>query len=327
MKNVLIKIIITGMTLVCLTQAKPLDLALGARPQGMGGAFVAIVDDVNSPYWNPAGMGLLESMEFGASNRINQELGGADYGIINISVFNGIVPVKGVGSVGYNWQMVLAGLEEGDPDGSGFREDLWREHTFSLSLSRKLWDKLLVFKNTSVGVNLNRYAYNTEYYHGAGVGFDLGLLTMFPHDIRLGIMARSLAADIEGEMFPPEFRLGLGYILKLTEIQNVIFASDVLLKQNVEYSDMESLNPVKYNLKFYEGVEYSHRMKDFLLQARIGGNFTARRDRSVSGFGANATTGLGFGYKYYKLDYAFKINTAAKFGLGPEHHVAFVFKK
>ncbi len=30
----------------------------GARPMGMGGAFTAVADDANAPYWNPAGLAL-----------------------------------------------------------------------------------------------------------------------------------------------------------------------------------------------------------------------------------------------------------------------------
>jgi hypothetical protein len=40
-----------------------LDMGVGARPAGMGNSFVAVADDVNSTYWNPAGLGDLESKE------------------------------------------------------------------------------------------------------------------------------------------------------------------------------------------------------------------------------------------------------------------------
>ena len=99
-------------------------------------------------------------------------------------------------------------------------------------------------------------------------------------------MARSLAADIEGEMYPVEFRTGLGYIWKLTEIQQFTFASDVLFKKDIEYSDLSQLDPIKRNFKFFEGVEYSHNMSNLLLDGRFGLNFTGRKDRAASGFGA-----------------------------------------
>ena len=55
-------------------QAKPMDLQIGARPLGMGGAFVAIADDINAVYWNPAGLTQLTSAQFGEHNWVNQEL-------------------------------------------------------------------------------------------------------------------------------------------------------------------------------------------------------------------------------------------------------------
>ncbi|MFC2061158.1 PorV/PorQ family protein [Elusimicrobiota bacterium] len=40
-----------------------LKFGTGARPMGMGGAFVAVADDINSARWNPAGLALLEYNE------------------------------------------------------------------------------------------------------------------------------------------------------------------------------------------------------------------------------------------------------------------------
>lgn len=45
-----------------------LDIGVGARALGMGGAYTALADDVNSLYWNPAGLSKLEKREFTASH-------------------------------------------------------------------------------------------------------------------------------------------------------------------------------------------------------------------------------------------------------------------
>lgn len=39
------------------------DIGMGARPLGMGGAFVALANDVHAVLWNPAGLGQLERPE------------------------------------------------------------------------------------------------------------------------------------------------------------------------------------------------------------------------------------------------------------------------
>ena len=36
------------------------DIGMGARALGMGGAFVAVADDANALYYNPAGLALIE---------------------------------------------------------------------------------------------------------------------------------------------------------------------------------------------------------------------------------------------------------------------------
>lgn len=52
-----------GKDKVGATTALFLNIAQGAGPAGMGGAFVASVDDVNACWWNPAGLIRLKSKE------------------------------------------------------------------------------------------------------------------------------------------------------------------------------------------------------------------------------------------------------------------------
>jgi hypothetical protein len=43
----------------------------GARPMGMGGAFTAVADDANAPYWNPAGVALNPEVSLTGSTLLN----------------------------------------------------------------------------------------------------------------------------------------------------------------------------------------------------------------------------------------------------------------
>lgn len=45
-----------------------LDIGVGARGIGMGGAFTALADDSSAVYWNPAGLARLEKREFSVSH-------------------------------------------------------------------------------------------------------------------------------------------------------------------------------------------------------------------------------------------------------------------
>ena len=43
-----------------------LKAGVGARPLGMGGAFTSVADNADAPYWNPAGLGMLDRNEITA---------------------------------------------------------------------------------------------------------------------------------------------------------------------------------------------------------------------------------------------------------------------
>ena len=49
--------------LVVRSDAAFSDIGLGARPMGMGGGFVALADDANSVFWNPAGLSQIHQFE------------------------------------------------------------------------------------------------------------------------------------------------------------------------------------------------------------------------------------------------------------------------
>src|SRR5262245_925293 len=53
-----------------------LTMQTGVRPAGMGNAFVAVSDDINALYSNPAGLGLLKDLELNAM--MQQGLEGID---------------------------------------------------------------------------------------------------------------------------------------------------------------------------------------------------------------------------------------------------------
>ncbi|MFC2061588.1 PorV/PorQ family protein [Elusimicrobiota bacterium] len=83
-------IIYTAVTFLLLHPALPcakmlpgghfLNLELGARPAAMGGAFTGISDDINSLYWNPAGLGKIDYQQ--ACAMYSRWLEGTSYGYL-----------------------------------------------------------------------------------------------------------------------------------------------------------------------------------------------------------------------------------------------------
>ena len=62
------RLFILSVCVVCLlsTNAFPQSnqIPIGARPAGLGDAFIAVADDGNALYWNPAGIATLGHHEF-----------------------------------------------------------------------------------------------------------------------------------------------------------------------------------------------------------------------------------------------------------------------
>lgn len=60
-----------SLTALLLGSATPALACYGVRSMGMGGAFIAVADDVNTVYWNPAGLADLKQKEFAIQRVVN----------------------------------------------------------------------------------------------------------------------------------------------------------------------------------------------------------------------------------------------------------------
>ncbi|HYW68302.1 MAG TPA: hypothetical protein VE960_01750, partial [bacterium] len=76
-----------------MVQANFVETELGARAMGMGGAFVAVADDVTALHWNPAGLAGLHGVQvFGMRTSV--------YSVEGLSE-DAVLASYGVGSSGY----------------------------------------------------------------------------------------------------------------------------------------------------------------------------------------------------------------------------------
>ena len=109
------------LTQVVTETAGQSDLQLGARPQGMGGAFSAIADDANAIYWNPAGLGQILKGEFTFMHWTFTEIPN-----VSVDYFSFAYPFFR-GAVGFSWIRQGARLEEGvNSDVNLMSEDSFR---------------------------------------------------------------------------------------------------------------------------------------------------------------------------------------------------------
>lgn len=188
------------------------DVAVGARPLALGGAFVAIADDANAVYWNPAGLTRMEGIQLMGTRA--WLYGVPDFHVDYVALK---APDLGFLHLGFGW--LNAALK-----------DIQNENTFVLSLAHKGPEQL------SLGINLKYFRldapgyerYNDPAYSGAqsAWGIDLGALMQFRRDLTLGLSVRNLnqpelqmlSTTTEPDVISRRLHLGAAYLFRETVI-------------------------------------------------------------------------------------------------------------
>jgi opacity protein-like surface antigen len=292
------------------TGADQLLIPVGARSIASGGAFVAIVDGLESIYYNPAGLALNEKTEamFSYMNYI------AD---INMSYFSVGTSLSDFGSIALS----LKSFDFGDipvttnefPDGTGetYSPSFM---TLGLTYSKVLTDRVSIgtnfkfisesIENTnatgfaidagvqykfndalSIGATLNNVGTNMTYS-----GQDLRVPTSVP-DATLGSPNGTYEVVTEAFQIPSYFQLSLAYTSRFDEQNNLALASS--------FTANNSLEDV-----FNFGLEYSYSKIFFL---RGGYQFlTENNENSIFGFSMGAGINYDLSDMGISFDYAYR---------------------
>ncbi|MBU1262214.1 PorV/PorQ family protein [bacterium] len=225
-----------------LSFATPIDVGVGARSAGMGGAFCAVADDSSAIYWNPAGLSQIGSAEV---SFIHENPFSAEATIDWLALAQ---PLGKKSGLGFGWLYKWASLEEGEEA----TKSKMKESEYILSLATKPYNTAI-----SLGVNLKRLTISSEEGGGSGFGLDLGLLytaTSFPTpDFSCGLMMRNLASSVKNESFQNELRLG---VAKKLLNEKLILAGDLNMKKEV--------NKEKKDWQWHIGMEVEPIEKIFL---------------------------------------------------------------
>lgn len=228
-------------------------MMIGARPAGMGGAYVALADDPEALFWNPAG---LEQV----SGRMFSTFVSRPFGIKELTL----------GSAGYTqptpWGRWGVGLKT-------FGTKVYRENTFGLCHSRTLSGGLCLGATLKIfNLTIDRYGSTFAY------GIDLGCLLELGRQLYGGFFITNVTNPHIGkvhEHIPNLISIGLrssstGRLILTAEVQS------------------ESRSGVQ----FHAGQEYRFS-NVFALRIGLQTNPT------------DFTTGIGFYFSRYRLDYAF----------------------
>lgn len=149
----------------------------GVRPLSMGGAFVAIADDANAPYYNPAGLANLTCRE----ETFTHGQG-----------FDGIIKTNYIAVVQQHVGFSYLG-QGGDLESKAGKNNM-SERVYTLSVGRR------VYPSIALGANLNLLSLSAEGKEGGlGAGLDLSVLYQVNPALSAGLSVKNLAAEVKDE--------------------------------------------------------------------------------------------------------------------------------
>lgn len=220
-----------------------LRYGVGARALGMGRAFTAVADDASAIYWNPAGLGQLDSWE--VTTMYNNLFLDTWYGY-----FGGIYPYKNYGVFGLG----IVNLHTDDFEG---RDELNKyTHTFSnnemgiyFAGGRKLFWRL--YGGTCLKILHQKLDDQSD--SGVGLDFGLTLKPFLERELNLAAVVQNVGGSLGGDDIPTSTKFGASYA-----ISNFTFAGEG------QYLSDRGVEPAF-------GVEYNYKRK-FL--GRVGLNKT-----------------------------------------------------
>ena len=306
MKNILYLFLAFGFSLSnCLfakgpgtTAASFLKIGVGARNIAMGETGAA-GSDVNSIYWNPAGLAELGDMElsfmhamwlqeisyehlaFGYPTKAGTFGLGADY-----------LSMKGIGEYDVNDTALDTAYKPADM-------------AWTLSYARKLGE-------VGLGANLKYISSKLENETAAAVAGDIG--AAYGSKLRIGLAIQNFGGKMkfvsESDPLPLNIKAGGAYELFSDENSAVSLALDV---------NKPSDNDIYENI----GAEYTRKLgKDIGIACRAGYKTNIKGYDAISGLSA----GAGFNFQAYRLDFAwvpyddlgdtYRFSLTAKFGSG-----------
>lgn len=297
-------------TNVGTTAAPFLEIGVGARAIGMGGAFVATANDASAMYWNPAGIAGLK--------RIQAVFVHTDWLVdITYDYAGMIFPLGSFGTVGLN----LTALNMGEmkvrtidhPDGTG-------EYFDASDMAIGLSYGIHITNRFAIGFNFKYIQQSIWKERARGFALDIGTLYQTPwRGLRIGAALTNFGTDMKmtgndllvyhdidpyqmgnndhifAELstdswpLPLNFQLGLAYDALQTDYHRVTL-------------EMDAMHPIDNSESMNLGLEYGF-MRRYFLRAGYRNLFLRNGEEGLTlGAGVDLTL---FGGIHALLDYAY----------------------
>ncbi|MBI4052110.1 MAG: PorV/PorQ family protein [Elusimicrobia bacterium] len=278
------------------TGADFLNIAVGARPVGMGNAYTAMASDVASLHWNPAGISRMQGRELAATHA--QWLLDTRYDFVGF----GLPTQRG------NWGLGLARLSQPRFDGrsdSGQKNGDFSAYDQALTLA---FGKPI--GNSHLGFGLKFIQSQIASYQAHSFAVDLGLIRQIPVSflqvpVSLGLSAQNIGPGMkfaeQRDPLPLTFAAGLAYPF----FQAVSLAMDIKQKPRERTTDVSF------------GTEYQ-----ILPNLALRGGYLSQLGISSRQAFGGVAAGIGISILGSRMDYAI-----TPFGdLGNVHRISLSYR-
>jgi hypothetical protein len=280
----------------------PMRIGVGARPLGMGKAYVAYAEEGETLFFNPAGLGQMKSVKLTSmySSLVSD---------INYLMVGGIYPnAEGNSAVGVG--LVSAGVADidlYDADGTSLGSGSWNDNVLILAYGSDMGSFGGLLPGLKVGAALKYYSSggsgsaSVEAATGSGFNADLGLLFNPTPWSAFGVNAQNILGGVITrdtgiqENVESTTKVGLRINL-LGDKETAIMAGDQILNLATDVDIPNSQAGAATAM--HVGVEY---WPVPALALRAGYD----QDASASGLDSNLTAGIGLKMGGLEFDYAY----------------------
>jgi hypothetical protein len=295
------------------TAAAFLEIPVGAKAIGMGGAFVSVANDASSLFWNPAGIASIEKYEAILSH--TDWIAETNYDYAGL-----VIPLGSLGNVGFSFtsftmdDMKVRTVEKPDGTGEYFSAG---DIAIGITYSRKLSDRFSIgvtgkyVQQTIWHMSASAFAldagteFRTDLFGGMVIGasiYNFGTpMQMSGRDTRYYISVDDtkmgtndqIPANVETDSWdlPLTFQIGVSTNVVNTKNIRLLIAADAIHPNN-EYESMNF------------GMEASF-MDYVFLRAGYQNAFMKESEGGLS-FGVGINSKLVLSNAFLKFDYAYR---------------------
>lgn len=282
-----------------------LKIGAGARPTGMGGAYTAVGDDVNSIYWNPSGLSRIKDKNEFVAMRAEM-FQSIQYNFFAFAHPMGEYGTIGVGLINLNITGIESRTADSDAPDSTFSSN---DSAYALAYAKKLTFGGLPSYDEEGGlhVGLSGKAIRQTLAGEAANTFAADLGAMYQMSVRplsIGLAIQNVGAKqkfkSESDPLPLTIQLGTGYRLgedwAISGLKTDHRKTGLLLALDI-HAPRDSDPSVR------GGLEFTHGWSENTVSSVRAGYETGRQ-RQIEGRESGVAAGAGVAYKFFAFDFA-----------------------